>query len=415
MKLLDNYNRIGIWFTALAVIITSTIYYFAISYVLTGQVDQDLVVEENEIFSSVRLHNALPQIYESEDLKIIFERATDSVKRGFSNKDFYNKKEKETESGRALTSSVAVNGQLYKITIIESKVETEDLIRLIFYITLGLVSLLVLALYLMNRYVIRNLWQPFYQMLRQITAFNLTEHKTIDSLETNIDEFKAMNDEITAMSHRVLKDYTDLRSFVENASHELMTPIAIITAKMDNLVQEGLVSSTQGGFVEEIYQTLHRLKRLNKTMLTLARIENKLFQESEVLRMDDTVRETLKAFQEIFTERTFKVTANLHESTIKINRDLLNILLNNMLGNAVSHNKPGGSIQITVKPGLLTIANTGQGEALNEETIFQRFNKSASSEGTGLGLTLVKEICVNYNLTLQYRFDAPMHIFSVAF
>ncbi|MFD2148637.1 hypothetical protein [Mucilaginibacter antarcticus] len=162
MKLLDKYNRISLVATAVLMAITGFVYYFTISYILTGQVDNGLLVEESEIFDYVKVNHRLPQVFKSEGLIIRFQPATtNSVKREFIDIQYRDDKEKEVESSRGLVTSVKVNGTLYQVNIVASKVEAEDLIRLIFVITLSIIIALTVILALINRVVIRKLWKPF--------------------------------------------------------------------------------------------------------------------------------------------------------------------------------------------------------------------------------------------------------------
>src|SRR3569833_429995 len=109
MKLLSRYNQVNLITTIIVMLITGFVYYQAISYILTGQKDKDLVVEEKEIFDYVRLNHALPQTFESNDQQITFTRVVPgTVKREFINTEYYKKDEDEYESGRGLISSVAV-------------------------------------------------------------------------------------------------------------------------------------------------------------------------------------------------------------------------------------------------------------------------------------------------------------------
>lgn len=416
MKLLDKYNRISLFTTVLVIIITGIIYYFTVSFILTSQVDRDLYVEENEIFDYVKLNHHLPQVFKSEDLKIRFEPAVaESVVRQLTNIRYWNEKEREQESGRELISSVKVNGVNYRITIIESTVETEYLIRVIFFITLGIILVLILVLVLINRLVIRNLWRPFYDLLNQIKLFNLTDSDSITALGTGIDEFKDLNQEVTAMSLRVRQDYQELKGFVENASHELMTPIAVMNSKLDTLVQDSTLTDRQGVLIGEVYQMIARMKNLNKSMLMLSRIENRLITQQEDIDLSKRVRQVLNDFQELLTVKELKLTTELHYARLLINKDLLDILLNNLFSNSLRHNYKGGEIEVTLQQGELSIINTGHAAALDAGLIFQRFQKSAESEGTGLGLTLAREICESYGLKLLYNYVAGKHTFTVYF
>lgn len=416
MKLLDKYNRISLLTTVLVIIITGIIYYFTISYILTNQVDKDLLVEENEIFDYVKLNHRLPQVFKSEDLKIHFQPvAPGSVKRQFIDTRYRDEKDRKMESGRGLMSSVVVQGVNYRIVIIESKVETEDLIRLIFLITLGIILVLIFAILTINRLVIKNLWQPFYQMLRQIKLFNVTDYKSIPRLDTTIEEFKDMNEEVTAMSLRVSSDYQELKRFVENASHELMTPLAVMNSKLDTLVQSGELTDRQGKLIGEMYTTVSRMKKLNKAMLLLSRIENRLIHEQEVIDLEQMVTAIVNDFQELLTAKVLRLTTNLSRVTVVINKDLAEILLSNLLGNAIRHNHTGGEIQVRLNNMALIISNTGYAGELAGDLIFQRFHKAAESDGSGLGLTLSREICESYGFGLYYSYQHNQHTFTVQF
>ena len=416
MKLLDKYNRISLIVTILVIVITGIVYYFTISYILTDQVDKDLVVEENEIFEYVTINKRLPQVFKSDGLKIQFQLITrDTVQRTFADVKYWDDKVHERESGRSLISSVKLNGNYYRITIIESKVETEDLIQLIFLITLGIILVLILVLFVINRVVIRNLWLPFYDMLAQIKLFNLTDRNSITVLQTNIEEFKDMNQEISSMSARVRQDYQELKKFTENAAHELMTPIAVMNSKLDTLIQTSNLSERQGELITDVYATVAKLTRLNKAMLLLTKIENKLIDEQEQVNIKTAVEAILSEFHEIFFNKNLQVATQLADTGIRMSKVLVEILLNNLLTNAIRHNINNGEIYVSLNKNALIIQNTGKLQVLDQQMIFQRFYKSPESEGSGLGLTLARQICENYGFTLSYSYHQDRHTFIVSF
>ncbi|RFZ95585.1 sensor histidine kinase [Mucilaginibacter conchicola] len=416
MKLIDRYNRISLLVTIAIIIVTGFVYYLTISYILTNRVDRDLLVEENEIFAYVKLNKALPQVFKSDGLKIRFvPSATDDIARSFGNAMFYNEEENEQEAGRMLTSSVKVGGKTYRIEIIESKVETEYLIRFIFFITLGIILVLLTLLLIINRILVRRLWKPFYRILEGIKLFNLADKNGINPVTSDIDEFRDLNVEVTAMSGRVMNDYQSLKGFVENAAHELMTPLAVINSKLDTLMQVGEMTDKQGEIISEVYHTVGRLKKLNRSMLLLSRIENKLMAERETIDLAEFIDDKLNEFQELLAERGIGISKDLKPCPVTINRDLLTVMLNNLLGNAILHNTANGQIEIRLNQNELVISNTGANTALNEQKVLQRFYKSPESEGSGLGLTLVKEICDSYGYLFGYSFEAGLHLFEIKF
>jgi signal transduction histidine kinase len=414
MKLLDRYNRISLLTTILVIVVTGVVYYFTISYILTRQIDKDLLVEENEIFDYVKLNHRLPQVFKSEDLKIQFTPiGKRKIVRSFIDTEFWDAKEQDSEAARGLQTWVKVNNENYAITILESKVETEDLIRLIFMITLGIILLLIVILMTINRLLLRNLWKPFYAMLRQIKLFNLADQTRISTLATRIDEFDDMNQEIAAMSERVIQDYQELKSFVENAAHELMTPVAVLKFKLDSLLQNIQLDEQQANLIGDMYSTIGKLTRLNKAMLLLTKIENKLINEQDTINLKEAIENSCSELADMLGEKILKLHLDLSSVTIVMSKTLLDILLNNLLGNAIRHNHPGGVIIVKLTENTLTIQNSGRFDALNPVTIFQRFHKSPESEGSGLGLTLAREISENYGFNLQYSFEGNLHTFRL--
>ncbi|HTE02348.1 MAG TPA: HAMP domain-containing sensor histidine kinase [Mucilaginibacter sp.] len=426
MKLLARYNRVNLVTTIIVMLITGIIYYQVIDLILTHKVDKDLAVEENEIFEYVNQNHQLPQVFESNDLQITFTEAKPgSVTRQFINTVYRRKNEEHSgkrrhrhdddESGRGLTSSVTVGDKYYKILIVESKVETEDLIKIIFVITIGVILLLLLILFITNRLILNRLWQPFHNLLKELRLFNVADNKDIPDLDTNIEEFKELNQAIISMSARVKSDYKDLKTFTENASHELLTPIAVINSKLDTLIQTENFSQQQSKLLNDLYSAVSRLTRLNQSLLLLVKIENHLVEGVERINFRTSIQDMLIQFEEIFLDKELKISSELIDKELQASPYLVDILLNNLLGNAIRHNYKGGEINIKLTHEQLVIENTGENTTLQNEQIFTRFHKSSHSEGSGLGLTISRQICENLGFTLEYSFEQPYHIFRVKF
>ena len=289
MKLLTRYNRVNLFTTIIVILIAGIIYYQAISLILISQLDKDLIVEENEIFEYVSLNHHLPQVFKSNDQQITFTEAkAGTVRREFINtiyRNYDNHKyakrhhhrddEAEFESGRGLITSIIVGDKYYKVLVVESTVEAEDLIKIIFGITAGVILMLFITLYVTNRLLLNSLWQPFYDLLRELRLFNVTDNKEIPLEKTNIDEFEELNQAIVSMSTRVKHDYKELKTFTENASHELLTPIAVINSKLDTLIQTDSFSLQQSKLLSDLYSAVSKLTRLNQSLLLLVKIENR--------------------------------------------------------------------------------------------------------------------------------------------
>jgi signal transduction histidine kinase len=429
MKLITRYNRVNLLTTVLVMLITGIIYYQAISKILISQLEKDLVVEENEIFEYVSLNHHLPQVFKSNDQQITFTEAKPgSVKRRFINTIYRNYNNvkyakrhhrhddgEEFETGRGLITSVSVGDKYYKVLIVVSTVEAEDLIKIIFGITAGVILLLFVTLYVTNRLLLNRLWQPFYDLLKELRLFNITDNKEIPLEKTNIDEFEELNQAIVSMSTRVKTDYKELKTFTENASHELLTPIAVINSKLDTLIQTDSFSLQQSKLLSDLYSGVSKLTRLNQSLLLLVKIENRLLENNKHVDLKLHIEDLLIQFEEIFLDKEIKVSCELNEKELFTSTYLIDILLNNLLSNAIRHNHPGGEINIRLNTASLVVKNTGSSGPLKQDQIFVRFHKSTESEGSGLGLTISRQICENLKFMLSYSYDVPYHTFTVTF
>lgn len=428
MKLITRYNRVNLLTTVLVMLITGIIYYQVISLILINQLEKNLKVEEDEIFEYVDLNHHLPQVFKSNDQQITFTEAQPgSVKRQFINtvyRNYYNAKyakrhpnrnDEEFETGRGLITSVTVGNKYYRVLIVVSTVEAEYLIKIIFGITAGVILLLFVTLYITNRLVLNRLWQPFYNLLKELRLFNITDNRDIPLEKTNIDEFEELNKAIISMSTRVKGDYKQLKTFTENASHELLTPLAVINSKLDTLIQTDSFTLTQSKLLTDLYSGVSKLTRLNQSLLLLVKIENRLLETQEDIDLKLHIEDMLVQFEEIFLDKALNVTADLGEKELMTSTYLVDILLNNLLGNAIRHNRAGGEIKIKLTDAFLVIQNTGSTGPLKHDEIFARFHKSSESEGSGLGLTISRQICENLNFALNYSYQSTYHTFSVNF
>jgi len=416
MRLAQRYNRANLITSFVILAITGLIYYIAIHLILTGKLDQDLVIEEKEIEAYVKNYGKLPSPGDFLHQKVTYQKlnAKQTIERTFYYKDFYNEDDKKNEPGRSLITSVNLKGAYYQVTISKSRVESEDLIQLIFLITLAVTILLLISLLLINRFVLQRIWSPFYSTLGMMKGFNIAQKEEIKHQFTNIDEFNELNESANAMADSVRKDYRELKTFTDNASHEMMTPLAIINSKLDSLLQTDTFSVAQGAIIEDIYTAIGRLIKLNQSLLLLAKIENNLISDVQDIDMQQLVIEKILQFQELFEKDGLTLEQQLQPCVVKMSKYLADILLNNLFANAVRHNHPNGNITIILNSNFLQVSNTGKGEKLANQP-FERFSKSAASEGTGLGLAISKQICTLYRFTISYQYLSNKHLFAVKF
>lgn len=415
MKLSNRYNKANILTSIVVLVITGIIYYVVIHFILTEKLDRDLAVEENEINQYVNTFHKLPLPASYLDQQISYKTLNGIVsEREFLNTIYFNPKERENEPGRSLITVVHLDSKTIEVTITKSRVESEDLIRIILLITLGITVVLLLSLLLINRFVLNRLWRPFYSTLNRMKAFEVTRMDTIEQEPTKIDEFNELNKSVNAMAERVRQDYKELKSFTDNASHEMMTPLAVINSKLDSLLQTESFTEQQGVLLEDIYHATGRLSRLHQSLLLLAKIENNLIPDFQNIELKEMVEVKNRQFQELLEKDGLALTADLAPVEVKMSRYLADILLNNLFSNAVRHNVSGGYIHIKLDQQRLTISNSGNSVHLQTK-IFDRFSKSVDSEGMGLGLAITKQICNLYGFRIEYHEESGEHVFTVYF
>ena len=413
MKLLSRYNRVNVVTAIFVLLICSLSYYFIIRNILIQQIDKDLQVEEQEIKDYVTNKNALPNESSYKGQEIHFKQSDQVVIRHFESALSVDSINKESAPIRQLLFPVKVSGNMYTAKVIKSQTEAEDLIQMIFIVTAGIFILLLLVIALINRFMLVKLWQPFYNTLQQLTSFDINDAHSIRLASSNVNEFNELNTSVIKMAERVTHEFNSLKNFTENASHEMQTPLAVINSKLDLLIQHS--HEGQGEQLQAIYDSVRRLNKLNQTLLLLTKIDNRLYNLSEEVDFKKLLEEKFRQLEELVQANNITVSKSLADVRIHMNYDLAEILVNNLLNNAIKHNISGGKIQCVLWEDGLTITNSGMPLSFNETAIFERFQKGASSDGTGLGLAVVKQICLSSNFTVAYSCNDQLHTLTLLF
>lgn len=418
MKLIAKYNRVNIPITIAVLLISSVAYYFILHYVLLRQVDKDLRIEQQEIIHYVKEKNALPESSNYKDQQIEFNPTTlTHFEATLSKENIYNKAEDEVEPFRRIDFLIKQNGNNYIATVKKSEQETEDIVRLILSITFLVIAVLLLVLFITNRFLLGKLWKPFNHTLSQLKQFNLSSENGISLQTTDVDEFKELNTTAIALTQKVKNDYESLKSFTGNASHEIQTPLAIIKNKIELLSQSEHLEESQIKIIQSLNDAASRLSRLNQSLLLLARIENRQFEDKEKINFSDVLEKCIENFQEPAALKNIIVEKNIvKDVSVQMNDSLADILCSNIILNAVKHNNPGGMIRIDLDENDFVVSNSGDEPKLKTAELFERFKKGSSSpESLGLGLSIVKTICDTYGFDVSYHFDDGMHVVKITF
>jgi signal transduction histidine kinase len=416
MKLSAHYNKASIIASVSVLLISGLVYYLIINHIARQQLDNDLSEEIEEVIDYVNQNHQLPKPIDfDEDVTTFVKTNTAAFDTKFFDTPYKNPKEKKAEAGRAVSALIKVNGQAYIVTIVESREDTEFLIQIISIITLVLTAVLLGVMVVTNKFVLNGLWRPFYSILQEVKRFNVSNTSRIDAVSSNVDEFKDLSDAVEKMSSRVTTEYQGLKAFTENASHEMMTPLAVITSKLDLLIQDEKLSPDQFAQITDIYSAASRLSRLNQSLLLLVKIDNNLLGDMEKVNLKTIILDKARQFNEMMHNKNIVLIEELNDFEINASKYLMDVLINNLFSNAIRHNKSSGRIEIRLAGNKLCFQNTGDNTPLNQDAIFERFYKGRNSDGTGLGLAIMKNICTRYGFSIGYRFNNGMHSFLVEF
>lgn len=320
----------------------------------------------------------------------------------------------EVDRFRGLISYTEINGVPYLLTIETNLEESDETFMAIAVITLLFFVILILGFIILNRRIATKTWKPFYHTLRSLQSFELSKDQSLQLPETDIQEFNELNQSLEQLVQNNVATYNLQKSFTENASHELQTPIALLKSKLDLLLQEENVTPEISEILSAIEAPLARLSRINKNLLVLAKVENHQYNDRESLDVEEYTQSAHSLFEDYLTDKNLSFTLEVTEDLIvQANSFLLETLLHNLFSNAIRHTAAGGQINIKLENGKLLFSNTGI-EALNTQHLFERFSMSTKNKiSSGLGLSIIKEIAGKYNWTVEYAFENGFHTFSV--
>jgi signal transduction histidine kinase len=329
---------------------------------------------------------------------------------------YYSDKQKSLPF-KILTSQLTWNNKAYQITTYISSTEITHLIVKVFLGEAVLFVLLLIAIVILNRKSSGLLWKPFFSTMKKVSEYDITRNQIFAlAAETGTTEFDELNKVITNLINNVNSAYYNQKQFVENASHEIQTPLAIIRSKLELLINQPNLTEKGAILLGDITDATNRLSQMNKTLLLLSKIENNQFPEIEAVNISQTVESILTNLANYYDNFPL-VESKIEESVlVNANHSLIEILISNLLKNAVEHNQHDGRIVISLSRSQLVIENTGPSLQINPQLLFERFKKgSHQTKTTGLGLALVKQICNLYNYSISYKHSEGWHKIEIIF
>lgn len=397
----------------LAIVVLSLIVlYFLTRYYIKAEAEESLYSTAYRIEKSLTDNQKITVLKPLYDVLEVKKLHSQTIKDTL----IFDGQQNENEVFRELNTYKTINGKNYHIitrTLFADFDETlfSILISFTFIILMGYI-----VQYMYNKYINKKLWIPFFKNLETIKAFSLQSNQPIELQQSEVLEFTELNQYIRNLTEKVTSDYQNLKQFTEDLSHEVQTPLSIIQAKIENLIDNNSFDGYTHLVLNDIQKNTKRLSKLNQGLILLTKIENLQFKNTEIIEINSLIESILSNFEDITAIKHLNIDF-LHSQKVSIEMDkvLADILFSNLIGNAVKYTNSQGKILLILDGNTFTVQNSGDTVIKNPDQLFQRFYKSdKNSQSLGLGLAIVKKICDYYGFEVHYKFQNSLHHFCLA-
>lgn len=253
--------------------------------------------------------------------------------------------------------------------------------------------------FLRRKFTVEKRVKNILSVTREITCGNFDARIKPSHPWGKYDEYDAIAEDINKMASELKKTELLKSDFIANVSHEIKTPLSVIQSYAYTLADTGVSEEEKSGCAENIISAVDKLVKLTSDVLKLNKLENQVIKPVRTkVNFTEEAEECILAFDAKICEKNLDLDCDLDEVYIYSDSGYIDIIVNNLISNAVKFTDEGGKINVSLKKEgktvVFSVSDTGAG--MDEETggrIFEKFyqgDTSHSGEGNGLGLALVK-------------------------
>lgn len=334
----------------------------------------------------------------------------------FDEAEAYLRSQEEFASSRVRSQVFMDNeGRYFEIIVSMPTFEQDLLVEHVLWWTMILFAVLLIALLVIGALVLSRNLRPFYRLLRWMEEYEPGENKSHVPSDTDILEFRKLASVVQTAVDRFEHQYEERKLFVGNVSHELQTPLAVCSNRLEILLERPDLNEAIAEELVRLHRSLQHLIRLNRTLLLLTRIENDQFPDLAEVDLGTLIEGLLEENDELWS---YKNISSSFEKTgdfkVVMNEQMASVLVGNLVKNAYVHSSNGSMVEVVLDEDGFSISNPGD-MPLDGTKIFRRFYQPLGrKEGsTGLGLSLAYSVCARNGMTISYSFMGSRHVFRV--
>ena len=396
----------------------ATVFYFAMVNEVNDETDDSLEDYAEMIARRVITGEELPKPGDGSNNTYAIELlpATENYRdsKEYEDCEVYLPKKGETEPARVLTMIFHDNdGMPYRLVVSTPTFEREDVIEAILIHIVILYTVLVCTILIVTILVFKFSMEPLYSLLKWLDGYRPGNGTEGFPDEDSVLEFRKLTSAARETIERAENHLERQKQFIGNASHELQTPLAVLGNRIEWMMDNTTLTEEQFAELSKMRQSIHRLTRLNRTLLLLSKIDSGHFLDRSPVDIVAIIENELEVYKEIYADKDIRCSVKMPRYfVVEMDEMLATTMVSNLLKNAFVHSHSGGTVEIVISHGVLSVSNNGD-EALDESRLFDRFYTSGKSGSTSLGLALVKSISDYYDFALNYGFRDGIHCFSV--
>lgn len=319
------------------------------------------------------------------------------------------------EQFRRKSTLLQVNDTTYQATFTKS---IEDYLRLrddIYGSLIPAFILLAVGIVGFNLLLSRSIFRPFNTILDTMKTYSVGGDTAVKPVQTSTREFNRMQRLFRQMLKRIEADYRRLKEYTEDMAHEIQTPLSVVRNKLETVIDDGVVMERQGEAVQAIWHEINHLSKLGKSLNLLTKIENREFADVQTIHTGPVIEQHVQQIEDVAGFQDLEIRLELsQEHTMEMDPYLLDILIKNLLNNALRYSIPEGPVRIRTTEKTLIFSNYGEPLPFPAEKLFERFaHHEEREEALGLGLALVQKICEHNELTITYEYQDRQHFFRI--